>query len=133
MLLAVLCAAERRESKRYKKHLGDAEFHGVRNGVALGLVIGFFFFCIMAMYGVGMWFGVWEIVHSRKEHHCLPPYLFCHGELSGGQVICVFFSVVIAALGLSQASPNFSVFATACSAAYRIFEVCALISWWVVF
>lgn len=61
-------AAERQEAKRYKRYLGEAEKHGVRNGLALGAVIGFFFFCIMAMYGVGMWFGVWEIIRSR----CVP-------------------------------------------------------------
>lgn len=121
--IVVAFGAERRESRRYKRHLGDAEHHGTRNGIALGLVIGFFFFCIMAMYGVGMWFGVWQIVRSRDSHHCYDG--LCPGLLTGGEVISVFFAVVIAGLGLSQASPNFAVFATARSAAYRIFEVIA--------
>jgi hypothetical protein len=128
--VCVRVSAEKREAKRYKRNLGLAEYHGIRNGIALGTVVGFFFFCIMLMYGVGMWFGVWEIIRSRHERHCVLNWFhpLCPGALTGGEIICVFFSVVIAGLGLSQASPNFAVFATARSAAYRIFEVRLLLS-----
>lgn len=58
----------------------------------------------------------------RAEHNCQNDPL-CPGALTGGEIISVFFAVIIGGLGLSQASPNFSVFANSRSAAYRIFEV----------
>ena len=65
-------------------------------------------FMIFISYSVTFWFG---------------SYLVDEGELTAGEVIIVFFSVIIGAMSLGQAAPNIKTMAAGRGCARAIFDV----------
>ncbi|EGD76002.1 multidrug resistance protein [Salpingoeca rosetta] len=97
-----------REVERYHKELDGARKAGEHGGLIQGCGMGFTFFMIFISYSVTFWFG---------------SYLVDEGELTAGEVIIVFFSVIIGAMSLGQAAPNIKVMAAGRGAARAIFDV----------
>ncbi|XP_073253010.1 ATP-dependent translocase ABCB1-like isoform X3 [Porites lutea] len=99
---------ENEEIKRYSSCLGEARDFGVKMGVLMGLGIGFLQIIIYGSYALAFWYGAKLIINQ---------------EMNGGDVLIVFFSVVIGAMQLGQAGPNFQAIVTARGAAYKVFLI----------
>eukprot|EP00049_Salpingoeca_infusionum_P008659 m.143059 g.143059 ORF g.143059 m.143059 type:complete len:1275 (+) comp14078_c0_seq2:641-4465(+) len=97
-----------KEVERYRLQLDKARVAGERGGRAMGLGMGFVFFVMFASYAVAFWYG---------------SSLVSKGEMTAGDVIITFFSVIIAAMSLGQASPALEAFAKGRGAAAKIFSV----------
>mmetsp|Transcript_13835 Transcript_13835/g.23609 ORF Transcript_13835/g.23609 Transcript_13835/m.23609 type:complete len:1415 (+) Transcript_13835:1379-5623(+) len=104
----VAFGGEEREIERYEKELQGAFKVGVRRSLFEGLGMGATFFCIFSSYALGFWYG---------------GVLVRNGDMSAGDVLTVFFSVVIGAMGLGQGAPAVASFTKARGAAPRVFQV----------
>ncbi|KAJ3106313.1 ATP-binding cassette, sub-B (MDR TAP), member 4 [Phlyctochytrium planicorne] len=87
---------EKREAERYKKKLEDGEKNGIRMAMLNGA-------------GFGLWYGG-SLIGTNP------------GDLTGGDVLNVFFSIIIGAFSLGQAGPNVTAIASAVGAAKKIFS-----------
>ncbi|CAF1014116.1 unnamed protein product [Rotaria sordida] len=99
---------QEREEKRYEKYLGEAKKNGIKKGAISGFTMGCVWFFIYCAYALGFWYGAKLI---REEGYSI------------GNVIIVFFSIIIAIFNLGQASPHFQALTQARAAAYIIWQV----------
>ncbi|CAF3575971.1 unnamed protein product [Rotaria sordida] len=99
---------QEREEKRYEQHLDEAKRNGVKKGAINGATMGSVWFIICCTYALGLWYGAKLI---RDEGYNI------------GNVLIVFFSIIIAVFNLGQASPHFQAFAHARAAACIVWEV----------
>ncbi|KAL9972823.1 hypothetical protein ACROYT_G019202 [Oculina patagonica] len=99
---------EKKEIVRYTSHLGDAKDFGTKKGLMSGLGMGFFQVIMFGSYALAFWYGAKLIIE---------------GEMNGGDLLIVFFSVMFGAMQLGQAGPTFTDIATAQGAAYQVFLV----------
>ncbi|KXS09939.1 multidrug resistance protein 3 [Gonapodya prolifera JEL478] len=96
---------ERRDAERYAEKVKVAYVWGVQIGVVAGIGLGTIFFVVFSLYGFAFWYG---------------STLIDSGEYNGGQVLNVFFSIMIGVMSVGQMAPEISALATATGAAYRI-------------
>ncbi|CAF3502579.1 unnamed protein product [Rotaria sp. Silwood1] len=99
---------QEREEKRYEQHLGEAKRNGIKKGAINGFTMGSVWFFIYCAYSLGFWYGAKLI---REEGYNI------------GDVIIVFFSIIIAIFNLGQASPHFQALSQARAAAYITWQV----------
>nr|KAF6417722.1 ATP binding cassette subfamily B member 1 [Rousettus aegyptiacus] len=99
---------QKKELERYNKNLEEAKRIGINKAITANISIGVAFLLIYASYALAFWYGT---------------SLVLSGEYTIGQVLTVFFSVLIGAFGIGQASPNIEAFANARGAAYEIFKI----------
>lgn len=99
---------EKKEIARYSSHLGEARDFGIKKGVMSGLGMAFFQVIMFGSYALAFWYGAKLIID---------------GEMNGGDLLIVFFSVMFGAMQLGQAGPNFNDVATARGAAYQVFQI----------
>ncbi|XP_021098295.1 multidrug resistance protein 1 [Heterocephalus glaber] len=99
---------QNKELERYNKNLEEAKRIGIKKAVTANISIGAAFLLMYASYALAFWYGT---------------TLVLSGEYSIGQVLTVFFSVLIGAFSIGQASPNIEAFANARGAAYEIFKI----------
>ncbi|KFO29583.1 Multidrug resistance protein 1 [Fukomys damarensis] len=99
---------QNKELERYNKNLEDAKRIGIKKAVTANISIGAAFLLIYASYALAFWYGT-TLILSR--------------EYSIGQVLTVFFSVLVGTFSIGQASPNIEAFANARGAAYEIFKI----------
>ncbi|KAM5255812.1 ATP-dependent translocase ABCB1 [Ctenodactylus gundi] len=99
---------QRKELERYNKNLEDAKRIGIKKAITANISIGAAFLLMYASYALAFWYGT-SLILSR--------------EYTIGQVLTVFFSVLIGAFSIGQASPNIEAFANARGAAYEIFKI----------
>ena len=101
--------AETRTYKKYSLILQNTTTpliikSGFINGFGLGLV----FFTLFSMYAVAMWYG---------------SVLVRQSDYSGGQVLTVFFAILIGGFSLGQAAPHAQAIWKGLGAARSIFEI----------
>ncbi|KAM7316115.1 hypothetical protein ACRRTK_024795 [Alexandromys fortis] len=99
---------QKKELERYNNNLEDAKKLGIKKAITANISIGAAFLLIYASYALAFWYGT-SLVISK--------------EYSIGQVLTVFFSVLIGAFSIGQASPNIEAFANARGAAYEVFKI----------
>uniref|UniRef100_A0A452US07 Phosphatidylcholine translocator ABCB4 n=1 Tax=Ursus maritimus TaxID=29073 RepID=A0A452US07_URSMA len=99
---------QKKELERYNKNLEEAKRIGIKKAITANISIGAAFLLIYASYALAFWYGT-SLVLSN--------------EYSIGQVLTVFFSVLIGAFSIGQASPSIEAFANARGAAYEIFKI----------
>lgn len=92
---------------RYNDKLNQARRLGVKKGFSVGLSLAFVFFFLFGTYSVGFGFG---------------GYLIAELGADAGDILTVFFSVVIGAFSLGQAVPNLESLLTAAGAATAVYE-----------
>uniref|UniRef100_A0A8D1DM35 ATP binding cassette subfamily B member 1 n=1 Tax=Sus scrofa TaxID=9823 RepID=A0A8D1DM35_PIG len=95
-------------SPRYNKNLEEAKRIGIKKAITANISIGAAFLLIYASYALAFWYGTTLVLSN---------------EYTIGQVITVFFSVLIGAFSIGQASPSIEAFANARGAAYEIFKI----------
>uniref|UniRef100_A0A8D0SRP2 ATP binding cassette subfamily B member 1 n=1 Tax=Sus scrofa TaxID=9823 RepID=A0A8D0SRP2_PIG len=81
---------------------------GIKKAITANMSIGAAFLLIYASYALAFWYGTTLVLSN---------------EYTIGQVITVFFSVLIGAFSIGQASPSIEAFANARGAAYEIFKI----------
>nr|XP_042130337.1 ATP-dependent translocase ABCB1 [Peromyscus maniculatus bairdii] len=99
---------QKKELERYNNNLEEAKRLGIKKAITSNISMGAAFLLIYASYALAFWYGT-SLVISK--------------EYSIGQVLTVFFSVLIGAFSIGQASPNIEAFANARGAAYEIFNI----------
>ncbi|KAG9306772.1 hypothetical protein G9A89_005672 [Geosiphon pyriformis] len=104
----VAFAGERREIVRYKEKLQIAYKVGVKKALISGIGMGAIMGILFSTYGLAFWYGAKLVVN---------------GELTGDQVLNVFFAIIIGAFSLGNASPNFSSVGNALGAAAKLFAM----------
>ncbi|KAJ3314938.1 tRNA N6-adenosine threonylcarbamoyltransferase, partial [Gonapodya sp. JEL0774] len=98
---------EHRNIQRYEQKVKVAYDWGLQIGIVTGLGLGTMFFVIFSTYGFGFWYGS-TLIES--------------GEYTGGQVLNVFFALIMGIESVSQMAPEISALATATGAAYRVWN-----------
>ncbi|CAG8441545.1 4408_t:CDS:2 [Scutellospora calospora] len=104
---AVAFGAQKKLSDLYDAYLIDARKEGYKKYLLNGFSLGFMFLGIYSTYALAYWFGSTLIISN---------------ELSSGQVVNVFFSVLIGAFALSNLSTDLQAFSFATGAGTKIFE-----------
>ncbi|GAB1289405.1 ATP-dependent translocase ABCB1 [Apodemus speciosus] len=99
---------QKKELERYNHNLEEAKKLGIKKAITANISMGAAFLLIYASYALAFWYGT-SLVISK--------------EYSIGQVLTVFFSVLIGAFSVGQASPNIEAFANARGAAYEVFKI----------
>nr|AAA37005.1 p-glycoprotein [Cricetulus sp.] len=99
---------QKKELERYNNNLEEAKRLGIKKAITANISMGAAFLLIYASYALAFWYGT-SLVISK--------------EYSIGQVLTVFFAVLIAPFSIGQASPNIEAFANARGAAYEIFNI----------
>uniref|UniRef100_A0A8D1T8S9 Multidrug resistance protein 1 n=1 Tax=Sus scrofa TaxID=9823 RepID=A0A8D1T8S9_PIG len=99
---------QKKELERYNKNLEEAKRIGIKKAITANISIGAAFLLIYASYALAFWYGTTLVLSN---------------EYTIGQVLTVFFSVLIGAFSVGQASPSIEAFANARGAAYEIFKI----------
>uniref|UniRef100_A0A8B9KRL6 ABC-type xenobiotic transporter n=1 Tax=Astyanax mexicanus TaxID=7994 RepID=A0A8B9KRL6_ASTMX len=99
---------QKKELKRYQKNLEDAKNVGIRKAIMVNISVGFVYFMIYMSYALAFWYGSTLII--AKEYQV-------------GNLLTVFFAVIIGAFGIGQTSPNIQAFASARGAAHKVFSI----------
>ena len=87
---------------------GDSILQWLPVGACAGCGFGFSMFSIFGVYALGLWYG---------------GQLVADGDMLAGDVLTVFFAVVIGAMGLGQASQLNPDIIKARHAAYHVFKI----------
>nr|XP_020843129.1 multidrug resistance protein 1 isoform X2 [Phascolarctos cinereus] len=99
---------QKKELERYNRNLEEAKSFGIKKAVVANVSMGIAFLLIYSSYALAFWYGT---------------TLILAGEYSIGQVLTVFFGVLIGAFSIGQASPSIETFADARGAAYGVFKI----------
>jgi ATP-binding cassette subfamily B (MDR/TAP) protein 1 len=91
--------AEEREISKYNKMVEQAMQVGFVKGRLAGTVIGVVFMIMFFSYGLSFWYGAKLIADGATNPTKNKPY-------QGGDIITVFFSVLVGSFALGQAGPN---------------------------
>lgn len=100
--------SEDQEARRYDDQLEVAARDAKKRAHVSGMGMGVTFFIILCTYALAFWFG------NRQVRN---------GSMDSGDVLTVFFSVLIGAMGIGQGMPAINAFNTARGSAPRIFAV----------
>ncbi|KAK3887408.1 hypothetical protein Pcinc_008524 [Petrolisthes cinctipes] len=104
---------EQKEVERYQANLVHAQRAGVKRGLMTGVGMGMMWLIIYAAYALAFWYGTGLILDSRKGD----------GDYDPGKLLIVFFSVLMGAMNVGQASPYMEAFSVARGAAAAIFDI----------
>ncbi|KAK6746818.1 hypothetical protein RB195_000213 [Necator americanus] len=96
------------ECERYDKALEDGKSTGIRKSLYIGLGLALTFLIMFSSYCLAFWVGT--------------DFVF-KGEMLGGNVMTVFFSVMMGSMALGQAGPQFAVLGTALGAAGSLYQI----------
>ncbi|XP_065587378.1 ATP-dependent translocase ABCB1-like isoform X2 [Cyrtonyx montezumae] len=99
---------QEKEIKRYHKNLEDAKRIGIRKAITSNISMGAAFLLIYASYALAFWYGTTLVLTD---------------DYTIGNVLTVFFSVLIGAFSIGQTAPSIEAFANARGAAYAIFNI----------
>lgn len=97
-----------KESLRYESKLGLAEKSGMKKGLVSGGAMGVTYLIMFASYSLAFWYGS-SLVRT--------------GEYTPGDLLIVFFAVLIGAFFMGQGGPNFEAFAAARGAAFAVYRI----------
>eukprot|EP00475_Leptophrys_vorax_P021214 TRINITY_DN2894_c0_g1_i1.p1 TRINITY_DN2894_c0_g1~~TRINITY_DN2894_c0_g1_i1.p1 ORF type:complete len:1165 (+),score=378.73 TRINITY_DN2894_c0_g1_i1:197-3496(+) len=108
--------AQGREHKRYAKLIDDARVVGEKKALLTSSGMAYTQGLMFITYGIALWYGAKLIADGVVNSATGSRY-------TGGDVISVFFSVLMGAFALGQAAPNFPAITNGKAAAYRIFKI----------
>eukprot|EP00794_Sanderia_malayensis_P011087 gene11087-12255_t len=104
----VAFGGEGRELSRYTSCLGESEKAGVKKGFNSGLAFGLFQLVQFACYALSFWYG---------------SELIIDGDITAGDLMIVFFCVIIGATQIGQAAPNLQDISVGRGAAYYVYNL----------
>ncbi|KAJ3070700.1 ATP-binding cassette, sub-B (MDR TAP), member 4, partial [Quaeritorhiza haematococci] len=97
-----------KEAARYASKLADAEKIGLKKAWYNGFGLATIMAVIFCSYALAFWYG---------------STLIPQGIMTGGEVVNVFFSIIIGAFSIGSAGPGLTALSTAQGAAHKIFEI----------
>ncbi|XP_060595692.1 ATP-dependent translocase ABCB1-like [Ruditapes philippinarum] len=106
----VAFGGQEKECKRYDSNLIEARDLGVRKGLVNGVAMGMTWLIIFGAYALGFWYGA-KLAREEPDVYSI------------GDVMIVFFGVLIGAFSLGNAAPNVQSFAIARGAAYIVYQL----------
>ncbi|XP_053373066.1 ATP-dependent translocase ABCB1-like isoform X2 [Mercenaria mercenaria] len=106
----VAFGGQEKECERYNANLTEARDLGVRKGLVNGLAMGVTWLIIFGAYALGFWYGA-KLAREESDLYSI------------GDVMIVFFGVLIGAFSLGNAAPNVQSFAIARGAAYIVYQL----------
>ena len=112
---------EEKEIGRYDSKLSLARKAGVMRGVLVALGAGVMWFIIYGSYGLAFWYGVKLIMDDREA--CTVDPEDCNARYTPASLLIVFFSVLMGAMNVGQASPYIEAFSIAKGSAAIIFDI----------
>uniref|UniRef100_A0A3Q1EA68 ATP-binding cassette, sub-family B (MDR/TAP), member 4 n=1 Tax=Acanthochromis polyacanthus TaxID=80966 RepID=A0A3Q1EA68_9TELE len=101
-------SGQEKEIDRYHKNLEDAKQMGVKKAISANIAMGFTYLMIYLSYALAFWYGSTLVLSD---------------EYTIGNVLTVFFTVLIGAFTLGQTSPNIQTFASARGAAHKVYAI----------
>eukprot|EP00731_Ephydatia_muelleri_P030841 Em0022g355a len=101
----VAFGGEEKEVERYNVVLKKARTEGLKKGLSVSLVAGGMFLILYCMYALGFWYGA---------------VLITQCELAAGDVVTVFFSIMIGSFSLGNALPEIQTFSSAIGSASAV-------------
>ncbi|RHZ59931.1 hypothetical protein Glove_360g64 [Diversispora epigaea] len=104
----VAFGGQQRERKRYEKELEAAYKSGRRKAFISGIGLGSMMLIMFGSYGLAFWYG---------------SVLIINGEMTGGEVLNVFFAILIGSFSIGNAAPHFTSVGSAAGAAAKLFSV----------
>ncbi|CAG8542549.1 14607_t:CDS:2, partial [Cetraspora pellucida] len=99
--------AQKKLSTLYGAYLIDARREGIKKSIINSSSVGILFFFVYCTYALGFWYG---------------SNLLLSHEVTPGQVVNVFFAVIIGAFSLAHLAPDIQAFGLAVGAGAKIFE-----------
>ncbi|KAI8896054.1 ATP-binding cassette transporter ABC4 [Globomyces pollinis-pini] len=99
--------SQKKVSNLYNNSLAGARSEGIKKSITTGTGLGFLMFFIYCSYAIAFWYG-----HILLQDN----------EITVGNVVNVFFAVLIGAFSLGQIAPDLQAFAFAIGAGTKIFE-----------
>jgi len=102
--------------EKYRRYIISAMRVGIRKGFNIGISNGLLFGMCFMCNGLGFWYGsvlVAKDIRSDCTSNCM----------TGGDVMAVFFCVLMGSMALGQASPTVSAFISALAAADQMIEL----------
>ncbi|XP_040579247.1 ATP-dependent translocase ABCB1 isoform X1 [Lepeophtheirus salmonis] len=109
------------EIQRYKENLSEAQKTGILRGLLTGIGGGLMWFIIYSSYAIAFWYGVKLILDDRES--CIASPTDCQIRYGPSNLLIVFFSVLMGAMNIGQASPYVEAFAIARGAASSVFQI----------
>lgn len=103
---------QHKEIDRFQENLVYARKAGIKRGMATGVGAGLVWGIIYASYALAFWYGISLILAACDE-----------GAYSSSDLLIVFFSVLIGAMQIGQATPYVEAFSVARGAAANIFAI----------
>ena len=100
--------AQKKMSDRYNSNLGNARSEAIKKALIVALGLGVVYFLLFSGYAIAFYFGA---------------ILLEIGEITAGEIISIFFSVLIGAFCLGQIAPDVQAFMNATASGQKIFEV----------
>ncbi|OSX73091.1 hypothetical protein BU14_0378s0001, partial [Porphyra umbilicalis] len=100
--------SEEHEAVRYEGHLRSAAATGKRRAILTGAAMAVTFFTLLDAYALAFWVG-------NK--------LVRRGDMLPGEVMTVFFCILIGAMGIGQVQPSISSLNAARGCAPRVFDI----------
>ncbi|XP_019363912.1 PREDICTED: multidrug resistance protein 1 [Gavialis gangeticus] len=99
---------QKKEIERYHKNLEDAKRIGIKKSITASISMGIGFLLIYASYALAFWYGTTLILSE---------------DYTIGNVLTVFFAILIGAFSVGQTAPSIEALANARGAAYAIFKI----------
>ncbi|XP_076769219.1 ATP-dependent translocase ABCB1 isoform X2 [Arvicanthis niloticus] len=99
---------QKKELERYNKNLEEAKNIGIRKTITASISIGIAYLLVYAAYALAFWYGTTLVLSN---------------EYSIGQVLTIFFSILLGTFSLGHLAPNIEAFANARGAAFEIFKI----------
>ncbi|XP_054846913.1 ATP-binding cassette sub-family B member 5 [Eublepharis macularius] len=101
---------QKKATTRYDTNLEEARIVGMKKAITTNVSLGITQFLIFGCYALAFWYGTKLTVDEPKNYDI-------------GSVLIVFFSVLIAAFSIGQASPNLESLANSRGAAYEVYKI----------
>eukprot|EP00285_Hemiselmis_virescens_P019662 CAMPEP_0173408724 /NCGR_PEP_ID=MMETSP1356-20130122/70456_1 /TAXON_ID=77927 ORGANISM="Hemiselmis virescens, Strain PCC157" /NCGR_SAMPLE_ID=MMETSP1356 /ASSEMBLY_ACC=CAM_ASM_000847 /LENGTH=562 /DNA_ID=CAMNT_0014370079 /DNA_START=126 /DNA_END=1811 /DNA_ORIENTATION=- len=108
-------SAEPQQTRKYDEKLARALGIGKSKALSTGGGIGVMIFCMFCMYSLGLWYGSKLITDEAENAQTGQTW-------TGGDVLTVFFSVLMGAMTIGQMLPGLEALSKGRGAAYRIVE-----------
>lgn len=105
----------KKEHLRYEKRLEQAKAYGIKKGFLNGAMMGFLWLTINGSYALGFWYG-WTLTEQIDP-------VTKKSEYSIGNVLLVFFNIIIGVFSLGNAGPLAGTLASARAAAYEVHKI----------
>ncbi|XP_039955040.1 ATP-dependent translocase ABCB1 isoform X1 [Bactrocera neohumeralis] len=107
---------EYKEVHAYKSQIVDARKINIKRNLFSGMGFGLLWFFIYASYALAFWYGVGLVL---KNYEGLPGY----DNYDPGNMITVFFSVMMGSMNIGMASPYIEAFGVAKGACAKVFKL----------